>query len=115
MNNNNRNLSVSNNDSESKENGVYIFGINGQSINNINEYTNSDTSMYLKPSKIGSNETMKDILPDSLIMFLDQLFRYRKSNSNLDFKNLSIGETIMQCIHPKACLSFASCIRSHRT
>ena len=60
--------------------------------------------MYFMPNKIGINETMKDILPDSLIVFLDQLFCSRKSNSNLDVKKLSIGQAIMQCIHPKACV-----------
>ena len=73
-------------------------------IRNDIKDTNSGTSMYFKPSKIGSNETMKDILPDSLIVFPDQLFCYRKSNSNLDVKKLFIGQAIMQCIHPKPCV-----------
>ena len=65
---------------------------------------------FLDVCEIGSNETMKDILPDSLIVFLDQLFSYRNSNSNLDVKKLSIGQAINSM-----CLSFATCIQSHRT
>ena len=53
--------------------------------------TNSDSSMYFKPSKIGNNETMKEILPDTLIVSLDQFFCHRKSNSNIGVKKLSIG------------------------
>ena len=85
-------------------------------IKNDIKDTNSDTSIYFKPSKIGSDETMKDIIPGSLIVFLDQLFCYRKSNSNLDAKKLSIGQAIMQCIHPKACvcpLQLASGVTVH--
>ena len=73
-------------------------------IKNDIQDTNSDTSMYFKQGKIGNNETMKDILPDSLIVFLDQFFCHRKSNSNIDVKKLSIGQAIMQCFHPKACV-----------
>ena len=69
--------------------------------NDIKE-TNSD--VYFKLSKIGNNEKMKDILPDSLIVFLDQFFCHKNYNSNIGVKKLSIGQAIMQCFHPKACV-----------
>ena len=53
---------------------------------------NSDTSFYFKPSEKGNIKEMNDILPDSLSVFLCQLFCHRKSNNNLDVKRLYIGQ-----------------------
>ena len=60
--------------------------------------------MHVKPSEISSNDEIKSILTESLAVFLKQLFCHRKFNKNLEIKTSSIGQALMQCIRPKACV-----------
>ena len=61
----------------------------------------ADKSVYPNPDDISSIDHNKDFVPESLVLFLRELF----SAKDADFKLCSIGQSIMQACYPRTMIA----------